>query len=749
MSFSKTPDRILSFPIALTYHRITSNPQKALSPLGLEIGVTVFKRQLVQLLQEFDVVNPLRLLERRSLNGHSRPQAVLTFDDGTVDFFRVAAPILSEQNLPAIVCVNTDTVEKGEVFWWDSLYWIMYSNLGKCLGYPATISKSVFFSDKKELDTAFPSLVEEAKRYNHMALLSWIESELRLTPIPDELVNRNRSMTWDEIIALDRDLFTVASHGIDHAILSCLDSTEAERQILLSRQIIQHKIGIEPAFYVYPNGGPGDYRSRDIKLVSKAGYTGALTVSPPPFTKNEILGLESFVIPRVTVGQDPAFTSKKTLYNRASQRLPFQSLINAGNHFSKHEPTQEGINCLKRAAQSEDKKNHANLYLARQLLELGDLSEAQKTITDALVKNPENRDIQLLYKAFELSSIWHTNKRINRTPRVILAASGFSKGGGPMVAMALAKYFATFANVELVSTNYDSWEAVNQEIPKRHILETENFIKYVANTGANGVIVFNCSSVWGLLRAMGVPTVEWAVHGANFPSGHGVCLNPNPTKSGDCIPDPIDIESIQAAPRKRIWNDNRFVLGIATRLSYIKNLTFLVEGVARLQQEGHPETSLVLLGADTPCHDGGGCHTLDELRELARTKLMDNTYIIFESEEAYPYIKGFDLAVCTSHSEGMPLFLLEAAVAGIPYVSSDVGYIRHYGENGRCGVVYPSKNLDAFTAEVSALMNDPNRLHEMGRYARHKVIRDNSLETVGKKFVDRLITQGFGQRKAI
>jgi glycosyltransferase involved in cell wall biosynthesis len=64
-------------------------------------------------------------------------------------------------------------------------------------------------------------------------------------------------------------------------------------------------------------------------------------------------------------------------------------------------------------------------------------------------------------------------------------------------------------------------------------------------------------------------------------------------------------------------------------------------------------------------------------------------------------------------------------------------------------VVYPSKNLDAFTAEVSALMNDPNRLHEMGRYARHKVIRDNSLETVGKKFVDRLITQGFGQRKAI
>lgn len=738
-----TADRSLLMPLLLTYHRVTPDPGNAPSPLGLEMDVETFKAQLDLLEREFSIVSPEQAFNRQPWDGVARPSVVLTFDDGTVDFHRTVAPILSERGIPALVCVTTEGADQGSVFWWDALYWIMRENIGSCLGYPATTARSVFFQSVEELDAAFPSLVEEGKRYDCHSLMSWINAELRFTPMSSEFIERNRSMTWVEIGELGEGI-VIASHGLDHAILSTLDEREAHRQLAQSSQRIAEKLGKEPEVYVYPNGGPGDYSRRDTRLVAETGYSAALTV------RRDVLGLSrssktaDLVIPRVTVGGYADFVSRDILFDRAGRLPAPREFVVGGNRLIAAGQVEDGLACLRHAATLDDADgaSAAELYLSRQYLQSGDIESARQAIERACELAPENRDVRLLHHSLALREKL-ADKAERRRPLVFLVSSAFSKGGGPMVALALARYFSRYADVELVCVSYDSWAAAGDRYPRHFIPDPEALLSFLADRGVDGVLIFNCISLWTLIHAMGVPLVEWTAHGACSPSGQGLCLNPDPPRRATSMADPIDVRAIADAPVKRFWDDGDFVLGLATRLSYIKNLEFLLEGVARLQRRGRPEVRLLLLGADTPVADGGGCHTREALRALATSKLLDGSFAIFEPEEVIPYIKGIDLAVCTSHSEGMPLFLLEAAAAGIPFVASDVGYIGHYGGDGECGVVYPPKDMDAFVREVESLMDDRERLFTLGRNALARVVRDNSLDVVGNEYLKRLKRQGF------
>jgi peptidoglycan/xylan/chitin deacetylase (PgdA/CDA1 family) len=88
------------------FHDITDYPSKFSKSIGTHTPVSVFRRQLGWILQDFDVVHPATVDQLREENR----SAVLTFDDGYVGFRDEVVPILEELSLPAVVFVNSDVL---------------------------------------------------------------------------------------------------------------------------------------------------------------------------------------------------------------------------------------------------------------------------------------------------------------------------------------------------------------------------------------------------------------------------------------------------------------------------------------------------------------------------------------------------------------------------------------------------------------------------------------------------------------
>jgi glycosyltransferase involved in cell wall biosynthesis len=88
-----------------------------------------------------------------------------------------------------------------------------------------------------------------------------------------------------------------------------------------------------------------------------------------------------------------------------------------------------------------------------------------------------------------------------------------------------------------------------------------------------------------------------------------------------------------------------------------------------------------------------------------------------------------DVLVLTSISEGLPLVILEAAAAGIPVVSTDVGACRELLEGsqpadralGASGLVTGLADPGSTAQAILSLARDPGLREEMGRAARNRV----------------------------
>ena len=76
-----------------------------------------------------------------------------------------------------------------------------------------------------------------------------------------------------------------------------------------------------------------------------------------------------------------------------------------------------------------------------------------------------------------------------------------------------------------------------------------------------------------------------------------------------------------------------------------------------------------------------------------------------------------DLVLLTSDNEGMPLSLIEAALAGVPAVATDVGSVAEVVQHEATGLLVGTDNA-ALTAAVTRLLHDQRLRREMGACAR-------------------------------
>jgi glycosyltransferase involved in cell wall biosynthesis len=157
------------------------------------------------------------------------------------------------------------------------------------------------------------------------------------------------------------------------------------------------------------------------------------------------------------------------------------------------------------------------------------------------------------------------------------------------------------------------------------------------------------------------------------------------------------IEKIEARRRLGIENDS-ILFGWMARVTDVKNPMLLVEVARRL-----PSVDFVM---------AGGGNLLEQVREAAPKNLS-----VIGWADASEFWSAVDCAISTSNNEGMPVALIEAQLAGIPVIATNVGSISEVILDNETGIVV-EKTPDALVNAVKRLAGDPSLRNSMGQAAK-------------------------------
>ena len=98
---------------------------------------------------------------------------------------------------------------------------------------------------------------------------------------PNVIGKKSYALSWEQLAELIRDGCDVAAHGYYHSILSEKnyekDRKAFSREIVLSKKVLEEKLGRRVDFFVYPFGA---YSDAAQNLVKETGYKLAFTIKP-------------------------------------------------------------------------------------------------------------------------------------------------------------------------------------------------------------------------------------------------------------------------------------------------------------------------------------------------------------------------------------------------------------------------------------------------------------------------------------
>jgi len=200
-----------------------------------------FRKQIEYLSKHYSFISLQDLINyyQRGLSLPRHPLLV-TFDDGKKSVFDKALPELVNLDIPAVVFVCPEIIDRNVAFWWE----IMES-------------------------TGNSSEIERIKR------LPWDESEKIVSEKAREGKNMTHdgNMSWTELGIIHEKGISVANHTMTHPILpNCSESREFY-EIDKTRTILNKK-GFLGNILAYPNG---DYSDRTVENARNAGIELAFT----------------------------------------------------------------------------------------------------------------------------------------------------------------------------------------------------------------------------------------------------------------------------------------------------------------------------------------------------------------------------------------------------------------------------------------------------------------------------------------
>lgn len=156
----------------------------------------------------------------------------------------------------------------------------------------------------------------------------------------------------------------------------------------------------------------------------------------------------------------------------------------------------------------------------------------------------------------------------------------------------------------------------------------------------------------------------------------------------------------------------------------VKGIDVLINAMVEL-----PEVQLTQIG--------GGPETEDLVALADRLGVADRVDFadLPWDERAGDVIGTFDLFVLPSRIEGLPVTIMEAMLAGVPVVATDVGSVHEEITPGSTGLIVEPEDPAALAAAITELLADGGRRVTMGAAARAVALERFTVEATVSRYV--------------
>jgi glycosyltransferase involved in cell wall biosynthesis len=123
-------------------------------------------------------------------------------------------------------------------------------------------------------------------------------------------------------------------------------------------------------------------------------------------------------------------------------------------------------------------------------------------------------------------------------------------------------------------------------------------------------------------------------------------------------------------------------------------------------------------------------------RRIAEQGLQDVVLLLGHRRDVPEVLASFDVAVCCSDFEGMPMSVLEYMDARLPVVATRVGGMPDLVSEGEHGLLVAPRDPAALAAAADTLLADPDRRRAMGESARARRHEEFGIDTMARRVED-------------
>ncbi len=258
--------------LVLNYHRIGDG---SASPYDRELysaDAEAFDAQIARLARDCDVISPADI---ETVAGRRGRHVLVTFDDGYLDNYDTAFPILRQHGVPATFFIATGYIDRPRLPWWDEIAWLVRSTAAARLDLRPWLPAPLAPVDGTEaaihaILRAYKSL--PATEADGLLARLRIESGVDTPESIDRLW-----MDWDMIRDMAAHGMTIGGHTVDHPVLSRLPVERQRHEIETCALRLRAETGRPMEYFAYPVGSPWAFGADTRACLEAAGVKRAFS----------------------------------------------------------------------------------------------------------------------------------------------------------------------------------------------------------------------------------------------------------------------------------------------------------------------------------------------------------------------------------------------------------------------------------------------------------------------------------------
>ncbi|MDH5833919.1 polysaccharide deacetylase family protein [Luteimonas kalidii] len=271
--------------LILNYHRIGDGRD---SPYDRELwsaDEAAFDAQVGCLARHCDVISPGDI---DTVAGRRGRHVLVTFDDGYIDNYRAAFPILRAHGVPATFFIATGFIDHPRLPWWDEIAWRVRSTGQARLDLRPWLPEPLVLADAHEdaihaILCAYKSLqaTESAQLMDRLREATDLATPDRVDGL---------WMDWDMIREMGAAGMTIGGHTVDHPVLSRLPVERQCEEVEGCAARIRAETGRPMEYFAYPVGSQWAFDADTRACLEAAGvrrafsyYGGHASAASPRF----------------------------------------------------------------------------------------------------------------------------------------------------------------------------------------------------------------------------------------------------------------------------------------------------------------------------------------------------------------------------------------------------------------------------------------------------------------------------------